>query len=353
MRRFFTLSTLAAVLGAASLSAQADDAAQKRQTGPRNYAGNLDNPSGIAIHPETGHVFVAERRGVVRFYPNENAPEGKRRRARAMEVNKFPTDIYGKGPMYDIGPLGLAWLDNEHLIVGDGSRPDGQELVRIYKISATPAEKPAAEDSAVYTLGPIKAGDESVMGEGNFYGLAVAGGAIFVTCNGDDTKGWVSRAVIENGKPGELKPYIATKPAVEVDAPVGITVSKEGDLVIGQMGEVNVPGDSLLTIYDPKTGKLKASYETGLSDIAGLAYSPATGKLYAVDFAWQEPAKGGLFELTIEGDECNARKVVELDKPTAIAFDKAGNAFVTIYGTAEEGAKQKPGKVVRIGKKQL
>ncbi|MCA9053151.1 MAG: hypothetical protein KDA75_04905, partial [Planctomycetaceae bacterium] len=319
----------------------------------RPYARNLDNPSGIAIQPGTGNVFVTDHRGVVRFFQKPADADGKKVRGRAMEINKYPTDVYGKGPMYDIGPLGLAFMDETHVVIGDGSRVDGEELVRIYEVAATPADKPAAEGSATTTLGPITASDLTAKGEGNFYGIAVTKDAIYVTCNGDDTKGWISRAVIENGKPGELKPFIATKEKLGVDAPVGLTVAKNGDLVVSQMGEMNVPGDSLLTIYDAKTGELKAKYETGLHDIAGLAYSPASGKLYAVDFAWSDTTQGGLFELVVEGDKCTTRKVTSLDKPTAIAFDKQGNAFITAFGTAEEGVKTKPGQVLRVGKNQL
>ena len=170
-----------------------------------------------------------------------------------------------------------------------------------------------------------------------------------MTCNGDDTKGWISRAPLEDGHPsGELRPFIATKPELEVDAPVGITVGPDGDLWVSQMGEMTIPEDSLLTVYDPDSGELKASYETGLSDIAGLAFSPKTGALYAVDFAWHDTTQGGLFELTIDGDEVTARKVLDLDKPSALAFDARGNLFVTVFGTAEEGADGFPGQVVRV-----
>ncbi len=52
-------------------------------------------------------------------------------------------------------------------------------------------------------------------------------------------------------------------------------MTKDGaSLVVGQMGEMNVPGDSLLCMYDAATGKLQKSLKTGLHDIAGLAYSP-------------------------------------------------------------------------------
>jgi DNA-binding beta-propeller fold protein YncE len=326
----------------------ADDA----QPVARVFGRNLDNPSGVAIQPGTGHVFVAERRGVVRFFQKPGAAGAQPTRGRAMEVSGFASDIYGKGPMYDIGPLGLAFKDAQHLVVGDGSRVDGQELARIYKVGETPPEKPAAEDSAVHTLGPVGPGEASAKGEGNFYGVAATSSFIFFTSNGDDTKGWILRATMEKGL-GPLTPFIATKEKLGVDAPVGVTIGPSGDLVVSQMGEMNVPNDSLLTIYHPQTGELKAKYETGLHDIAGLAYSPATGKLYAVDFAWVDTKQGGLFELTIEGDKCTARKVTELDKPTAIAFDPQGNAYITAFGTAEAGSDTKPGVLLRVAKNRL
>ena len=316
--------------------------AQEQDSGPRVVARNLDNPTGIAIHSGTGHIFVADRNGIVRFYRTEG-----RGLKRAVEINEFPTDQYGKGPIYDIGPLGIAFMDEEHLVVGDGSRKDTDELILVYDIYEDPPEEPASADSAEYTLGPLESTDE-LKAEGNYYGVAVTDGAIFATANGDDTKGWIVRSQIKDGDPQPLERYIATKEAVEVDAPVAITVGPYGDLVVGQAGEVNVPGDSLLTIYDPKTGELKKSWETGLSDITGLAFSPETGKLYATDFSWADPAEGGLFELIIDGDDLETRKVAALDKPTAIAFGRRGSAFVTVFGTAEEGSDKKPGQLLRF-----
>ena len=297
-------------------------------------ASELDNPSGIAIHPESGHLFIATHPGVFRFIPGK---PGKL----VPEVTGFKTDVYGKGPKYDIGPLGVALLGNDHLVVGDGSLPDGSELVRVYKISANQApDKPTAAEASAFNLGPITAGNESAKGEGNFYALAVNAHAIYVTANGDDTKGWVLKADVKEGKATGLKPFIATKPAVNVDAPVAITFSPDGkQLVIGQMGEINVPGDSLLTMYDPETGKLLKSLKTGLSDIAGLAYSPKTGKLYAVDYAWADTKQGGLFVLEVTGEECKATKIASLDKPTSLAFDKAGLLYITVFGTRPEGGK--------------
>ena len=302
---------------------------------------NLENPSGLAIQDGTGHVIVASRYGIYRYDAKGKTVD--------LEIAGYPTDVYGKGPKYNVGPLGLAFMSKDQLVVGDGSRPDAEELVRIYKVGDKPVAKWVKEDTAVQTLGPIKASDKSAKGEGNFYGVAIGGGDIFITCNGDDTKGWVSKSVIKDGKAGPLELTIATKEATKVDAPVAITFSPDGkELVIGQMGEMNVANDSLLTFYDPKTGKLTKSLKTGLSDIAGLAYSPKTKKLYATDFSWVDTTKGGLFELKIEGDKVTAEKVISLDKPAAIAFDKEGNLYLTSFGTQGKDAEKSPGSLAVI-----
>ena len=103
---------------------------------------------------------------------------------------------------------------------------------------------------------------------------------------------------------------------------------------------------------DPETGELKARAETGLNDIAGLAYSPTSGKLYAVDFSWVDPTQGGLFRLDINEDDSTVTsvKICSLDKPSTLAFTPDGACYVTVFGTAEEGAdpKKRPGKLVRI-----
>lgn len=288
---------------------------------------HLDNPSGVAFHPGFKHVFVTSRQGVFRFVPGK---PGKI----YMEVSGFPTDVYGKGPMYNIGPLGCGLWGADRLIVADGSRKDGEELVRIYKIEEAVPATERKEDAAEFTLGPIAPGDLSPKGEGNFYGVAVLNDAIYVTSNGDDNKGWIAKSAIADGKPGPLTPTIATKEATGVDAPIAITVSPDKtQLVVSQGGEVNQPGDSLLTTYDAE-GKLVKKYTTGLHDITGLAYSP-TGKLYATDFAWADPTQGGLFELVIEGEEVKPKKILSLDRPTALAFDAEGGLYITVFGLGD------------------
>jgi DNA-binding beta-propeller fold protein YncE len=314
------------------------------QTKADTVVGGLSNPTGLAVQPETGHVFVADSAAgkVVRVV------DGKAEDV----VTGFPKDVYGKGPFYDIGPLGLAFLDKDTLVVGDGSYKDGEEYVRVFTVPA--AGKPAInfDKDAKAKLGPLPEKD-GLKPEGNFYAIAVGKTAIYITSNGDDTKGWVLKADVNGTKLGELTRYIATKEAVEVDAPVGIAISPVGEIVVGQMGEVNKPKDSLLTFYSAKTGKKILNLETGLYDITSLAYSSKTGSLYALDFAWMSSGDGGLYRLdrsNADGKQgVKSTKVLALEKPTAMAFGKDGELYITVVGPKKDSENApKEGALLKI-----
>ncbi len=286
---------------------------------------DLDNPAGIAIQPETGVVFVSDS-GASRIV---KVVDGKAEPV----ITDFPVDIYGKGPKYNIGPLGLLFLNKDTLVVGGGDLADGEEQLRVYDLKDWKEPIKADKSKASFKL---EAKDD-IKGEGNFYALAATPDAIFVTCNGDDTKGWVSKAAYKGSDVTGFERYLDTKTAVEVDAPVGVTVSPRGELVIGQMGEINVPNDSLLTFYDPATKEKLLNLKTELHDITALAYSPR-GQLYALDFAWADTKQGGLFQILADGDKgVRTKKIVELDKPTAMAFDAEGALYITVIGEEKKG----------------
>ena len=313
---------------------------------PATVVDGLNNPCGVAIQPETGDVFVADSGAgrVIRIV------DGKIEDV----IIGFGKDVYGKGPMYDIGPLGLAFVNKDTLVVGGGDKPDGEELLRVFKVPAKGAAAIKADDAVSAHALPAT---DDLKGEGNFYGIAIANGNVYVTCNGDDTKGWVSKATLDGDKAKSFERYIATKEAVEVDAPVGIAIEPSaGHIAVGQMGEITVPGDSLLTFYRATDGKKLSNYPTGLSDIDALAYSPEK-QLYALDFSWHDTTEGGLFHLVskrVNGEPAvEAIKVASLDKPTSMAFAKDGSLYVAIIGTNEEGSDQPGGKIVKFTADQL
>lgn len=294
----------------------------------------LNNPCGIAIQPETGTVFVADSGNlqILRLVDGKMEPV----------ITEFPSDVYGKGPKYTIGPLGLCFLDKDTLVVGGGGLPDGEELLRVYKVPA-PGEAAIKADQQEASMPLAAEGD--VVGEGNFYALVASPSGVYATLNGDDAKGWIGKATREGSTLKDFTRFIATKEATEVDAPVGITMTEDGFLAVGQMGEITVPGDALLSFYSQE-GNNHGNFKTGLSDITALAYSSA-GHLYALDFCWNDISKGGLFRLVADGDAgCVAKPMMSIEKPTAMVFDDEGNLWVTSIGTAE--SESQGGQLLKI-----
>ena len=316
-------------------------AAEKAPVDPGTTKGEvvlegLNNPCGLAIQPETAILFIADsgNHKIVKLV------DGKAVDA----ITDFPADVYGKGPMVNIGPLGLLFLDKNTLVVGGGGLPDGEELLRVYTL---PEDGTAIKADAMSASFPLAASDE-LKGEGNFYALAATGDGIYVTCNGDDTKGWVSKATVDGNKVTGYERYLATKEATEVDAPVGITISPDGYLVVGQMGEITVPSDSLITFYDAGTKEMLMNVKTGLHDIAAVIYSKR-GQMYVLDYAWADSTLGGLFQV-LEDTESDTgvrtKKITALDKPTAMVFDASGNLYVTEVGVAADANSQ--GRLIKI-----
>ena len=289
----------------------------------------LKNPSGVAIQPNTGHVFVSDSGAgrVVRVIDGKVEPV----------ITAFPTEGYGTDPTYKIGPLGLLFLDEETLVVGGGGLPDGDDMIRVFKVPAV-GEGPILVSKTIgntLSLPSSGEGEKTIPGEGNFYGLAFGTGKLFVTCNGDDSKGWVAEAKMKTtGDLAELTRLIATKEETGVDAPVAATISPQGYVVIGQMGEIKNQKDSLLTFYSQAGTKLGV-YQTGLNDITGLAYGPQHNRLFALDFNWANPKQGGLYKLVdMESEtQCEAVLMSKLEKPTALAFTDKGDCYITLAGT--------------------
>lgn len=310
----------------------------------------LNNPCGVVIRPgsraQRYGVYFSESGAlrVVKFTsdkPGQSVPV----------ITGFSPSTYGKGPVYSIGPLGLSFLDRKRLAVGGGG-PGGEELVRVYELP---------EDG-----GPISAGQASQQVEhnssdeasdsdaSNFYALAGNDEALFVGFSNDEQKGWILKTRIRAGELRELQPFIPTKELTGVNAPVALTVNptpRKGYLVAGQMGAIDRPRDSLLAFYNPYSGDMLLKVETGLFDITGLAYSPATGYLYAIDFASMAEEEGGLYRIDDDSQlgkpACKTVKIASLRKPTALAFGPDGALYVTAFGETD-GTATDAGMLLKI-----
>ena len=353
MKLFLTSSAIlpfVVVAGSVLLSgiAATDTAGDEPKITVHTVLGGLNNPCGVAIQDRTGHVFVSESGAgrILRVAQDVATPV----------VTGFPQDVYGtgtyeEGTRFDIGPLGLAFLDRNTLIVGGGGLPDGEDLVRFYTVPTD--DSAISVENTKTKSGPIPAGRESTKGEGDFYGVALGNDAVYVTCNGDDAKGWIARLAISNGKPGKLTPFIQTRQATSGYAPTCIVVSGEGYLVVGQMSATTVDGDSRLTFYDAKSKAVLSAFSTGLHDIVALAYSPRRKLLYALQFGWGPNSEaGGLYRLDSDIKDgkqtVQAVKIVSIEKPTAMAFSPNGSLYVTAMGKREADADKKPGTLLRL-----
>ena len=77
----------------------------------------------------------------------------------------------------------------------------------------------------------------------------------------------------------------------------------------------------------------------GLRDIVALAYS-ATGQLYAVDCAWQDPQAGGVYRLDDarwQGQPaCRGVKIASLSRPTSLLFAPDGSLYVAAFGASSD-----------------
>ena len=306
---------------------------------PKIAPDGLVNPCGVAVQPDTGDVFVSESVAgrVLRLV------DGKAEDV----ITGFPQEPFGDSAS-TIGSLGLAFLDRDTLVVGGGGHADGGDVIRIYKVPNRGAAA-ISHEAVTQSLGPLDASG-AVPGEDDLFAVAATGKAIFATAYGDDTKGWVVKANRNGGGFGALQRFIATKDVVGVDAPFGLTVSDQGHLVVGQMGEITAPKDSLLCFYDASSGKLLLNLETGLHDIIGLAYGPQ-GHLYALDFASLDTTQGGLFRLDAQDNRgqqtVKAVRIASLDKPTSLAFGGDGALYVTVIGAAGQ-TNDKPGKLLKF-----
>lgn len=319
---------------------------QQNDLTPIVVTDGLNNPTGVAVQPETGIVFIAESgaQRIVKIVDEKPVPV----------VVGFDKDAYGKGPIYDIGPLGLMFLDKNTLVVTGGGQSDGEDSVFCFRLSddaKTPIDASvSAEDGNDALLGSVslKGNDERV-GEGNFFGVCKGAKGLYVTGKGDAKKGWVSRVTFDDEK--RLTGFarlIATTEATNLPTPRAITFSPLGHVTVGQMGSVRDKQDSLLTFYSEE-GVLKDQFPTGLYDITGLAYGPEHGRLFATDFSWAKADRGGLFKIVATKNKAGCKSVLmcKLERPSALAFAaKGGDLYVTLAGNPN---KKKPdGKLIKF-----
>ncbi len=334
-----TIKMALTIIGVQFAIALTPNSIQAQEATPIQVVDGLNSPTGVAVQPETGHLFVAESGAlrVIRVVGGKVEPV----------ITGFSKDAYGKQPIYDIGPLGLLFLDRDTLMVSCGGRPDGEDQIRVYKIPAQ-GEEPIPASQMHGTPDELPPLDD-MPGEGNFYALAKGTTGVFVTCNGDDEQGWVGLATLDDDNTiASFERKIATVKPAKQKAPTAITMSPNGHVLVGSMGPIEDQPDSRLTFFT-EAGLRLDDFPLGIHDVTGLAYGPQHGRLFATDFCWHAPDKGGLYKIVATRDQKGAKPVLlaRLKTPTALAFAPSGDLFVTIAGDPNQAAIGKPdGKLI-------
>jgi hypothetical protein len=247
-----------------------------------------------------------------------------------------------------IGPLSVAFLTANRLVVGDGGLGDGTDLVRVYSLPEGDAE--LTFDQVDHSAGPIKASSRSKAGEGAFADLAGSDDACYVVPRSGDDRGWILKAIVDANRIAGLEPFVSVRDALGASHATAVTVDPRPNhhyLLIATAGEFGGEPDSRVTMVSPTSGDVALALAPGLRDITAIAYSPA-GDLYVADFAASDPQAGGVYRLEaaqVDGREsCRAVKIASAQRPTALAFTPDGMLYVTTLGDAGDAT----GSVIRI-----
>ncbi len=344
--RFLNCCLQALVLALMSLLSTTR-AADPPQVKVETIASGLDNPMALAFRPGTNELLISES-GAGQIVKVVTDKPGKP----TAVVTGFPVAAAPSPLGFQVGPLGIVFLDRLTFVVGTGGLKPGHDVIAIYGLPS--GDKTLKFEDARRKLGPLTAGGVK-SGEGFFTGVAATPTAIFSVSRGDDAEGWLSRAFLldPSGKAADLKPLVNTKIATKVGGPTALVVSKRGELVVAEAGEFDKPHDSAISFYSPKDkGRLLLNVPTGLHDIFGLAYSPRSGLLYAVDLAWSDQKEAGLYRIDSARQDgqpiAKAVKIAALERPTALAFGSDGALYVTLLGAPRNGAAEKSGQLVKI-----
>ncbi len=290
----------------------------------------LNRPVGIAIQPETGHIFVSEsgKNRVIRIAGREFA----------NVITEFESVEAGIEFPFRVNPLSLAFLNRNRLAISFGSGTEGKIKLGIYDIPDVGEPAILASDGKFDNL-DLESENPHELG---CFGIVTTRSGIYTSCAGDESKGWIARLAVQNGEPKfeEFQRFISTVEAAQTLLPYALAVSPDGFIVVGQAGTLSGQRDSLLTFYDEGSGELKARFDTGLHDICALAYGPAAKRLFALDHSHNQPGEAGLFKLVgrENNTKCVSERIANVERPTAMAFDGSGNLFITGLGPQKDPA---------------
>jgi hypothetical protein len=286
----------------------------------------------VAIRPgaenEPYEVFVADRGA------------GRVVRMRSDQAGKVADAVvdFADGD----GPLGLLFIDRDRLVVACEDPP----VLRLYEL--TDSTEPVSVDAAKQQI--TLSAESSGQAPCDFVALArskandkvpdllVAAGR----CLGNPRK-----IPVRAGTLDESAALLATEKDSTAFRLGGVAVSDRGYVVLNR----RAVDKELLSFVNPIDGSIVMNVPIELQDINGLAYSPATGNLYAIATNANAAGAGGVFRVDDASQPgqpaATATKVADVRNPTALTFARDATLYVTA-DNATDDANDHRGTLLRI-----
>jgi hypothetical protein len=269
-----------------------------------------------------------------------------------VAIDGFTRTQHVADAKYRLGPLGIAFMDRTTLVVGEGGQANGADTVRVYQLPDD--GKTIHFDKSKFTLRTAGSG-QTAASEGDFFAIAAPSSTQFFACSSDDAAGWIFKVDVAGLTAPVLNRFIPTKRETGAIAPRAIDINKRGELVVAHAGEPGPNKDSVVSFYNATSGKRLLKLDTGLFDIAGLAFAKS-GLLYAIDFAGADPSAGGLFRLDMDvrggRQAIKPVKLLALDRPAGLVITPNRELYVTSFGggNAAEDDDGRMGRLLKIEK---
>jgi sugar lactone lactonase YvrE len=348
------LSVLALALASFAGVVQAQDGGSKIAEGFNGPQGVLADPEGNVwvidsglggdtqlqiADPESGQEITATLGDTARVV--KIAPDGTQTVAATLPSLLMDQEAAGGARLALLAGSLYATSGVWPASAGDTAAPKMAAVVKIEGVQAT----------EVATTWPLErdTNPDGFVLESHPYGLTAGpDGKLWVTDAGandlltvDAASGQVELVAVFDGVPGPMA-NPARGGAQESDpVPTGIAFDQAGNAYVSFLpGAPFAPGSA--KVVKVSTGGAVSDYATGLTTLTDLRTGP-DGNLYAVQFARfseQGPQPGTGAIIRVKAGNASEVVVDGLVFPTSIAFDAAGDAYVTTNGVGAPGSGQ-------------